>query len=53
MKENADLILVTEKVQLVPYREEHVEKYNSWMASEALLGGTASERLSMEEELER
>jgi len=52
MKENADLILVTDKVQLVPYREEHVEKYNSWMASEALLEATASERLSMEDELE-
>lgn len=37
---------------LVPYREEHVQKYHHWMQDQALLEATASERLTLQEEYE-
>ncbi|XP_035222608.1 N-acetyltransferase 9-like protein isoform X2 [Stegodyphus dumicola] len=50
MKINANTCIVGSKVILVPYKEEHVEKYHSWMQNEELLELTASEPLTLEEE---
>ena len=38
MKENADLILRGDHVDLIPYRKEHVEKYHEWMKDPFLQG---------------
>jgi len=38
-------------VELVPYRPEHVARYHEWMSSEDLLAATASERLTLDEEI--
>jgi len=52
MRANANTLLRARGVELVPYRPEHVERYHAWMASEDLLAATASERLTLEEEIE-
>ncbi|KAI0032435.1 GNAT domain-containing protein [Vararia minispora EC-137] len=50
MKINANTVLVGARVVLVPYREEHVERYHAWMQDADLRAQTASEPLSLEEE---
>ncbi|KAL4071990.1 GNAT domain-containing protein [Scleroderma citrinum] len=45
-------ILRGEKVVLVPYKEEHVEKYHQWMSDPTLREQTASEPLTVQEEYE-
>ncbi|KAF8633165.1 hypothetical protein AX17_004666 [Amanita inopinata Kibby_2008] len=50
MRINEAVVLVGEKVVLVPYRPEHVPKYHSWMLDEELRRLTASEPLSLGEE---
>eukprot|EP00890_Picochlorum_soloecismus_P005625 jgi/Picsp_1/6063/NSC_03417-R1_protein len=50
MKDHWNLIIIGEKVVLVPYRKEHVLQYHEWMKDEELLNATASEPLSLEEE---
>jgi RimJ/RimL family protein N-acetyltransferase len=52
VKHNYHTQIVSNKVILVPYRPQHVEKYHEWMKSSALLEATASEPLSIEEEYE-
>jgi len=52
MRANADVILRAGAIELVPYRVEHVERYHEWMADESILVSTASERLTLEQELE-
>lgn len=52
MKDNFNLSLVGEKVQLVPYRKKFVAHYHDWMQDEYILAMTASEPLSIEEEYE-
>lgn len=47
-----DAVIRGDKVVLVPYREEHVEKYHQWMSDPRLLQLTASEPLTLEEEYE-
>ena len=42
--------IVGNRVLLVPYRSEHVEKYHMWMKSAELQRLTGSEPLSLEEE---
>ena len=50
MKANRDLVIVGERVVLVPYREVHVQTYHEWMKSEELRAQTASEPLTLDEE---
>lgn len=52
MKLNYETCLIGPKTILVPYRPEHVKKYHEWMQSPFLLEMTASEPLSLEEEIE-
>ena len=52
MKLNYETQLVGEKVRLVPYRREFVDKYHKWMQDPYLQEMTASEPLSIEEEYE-
>lgn len=47
-----DAVIEGDKVVLVPYRNEHVEKYHQWMSDPRLLKLTASEPLTLEEEYE-
>ncbi|KAI5981951.1 GNAT domain-containing protein [Pisolithus albus] len=47
-----DAVIRGDKVVLVPYREEHVEKYHQWMSDPRLLRLTASEPLTLAEEYE-
>ncbi|KAI6024906.1 GNAT domain-containing protein [Pisolithus microcarpus] len=47
-----DAVIRGDKVVLVPYREEHVEKYHQWMSDPRLLQLTASEPLTLAEEYE-
>ncbi|KAK5639998.1 hypothetical protein RI129_010809 [Pyrocoelia pectoralis] len=49
---NQKIKIVSKNVILVPYRKEHVEKYNKWMQSEELQRLTASEPLTLAEEYE-
>ncbi|KAB0792487.1 hypothetical protein PPYR_14446 [Photinus pyralis] len=49
---NQNTKIVSKNVVLVPYRKEHVEKYNNWMQSEELQRLTASEPLTLAEEYE-
>ena len=51
MRKNYETLLIGSKVLLVPYRPEHVENYHEWMKSPFLLEMTASEPLSLEEEI--
>ncbi|KAI8808841.1 N-acetyltransferase 9-like protein [Cladochytrium replicatum] len=50
MRANENLVVVGNRVVLVPYLEEHVQIYHEWMKSEELQQQTASEPLSLEEE---
>lgn len=50
MRANENTKIVSGRVVLVPYREEHVAKYHEWMASAELQELTASEPLTLEEE---
>lgn len=52
MKVNEETVIVGEKVVLVPYRKEHVAKYNAWMQDPQLQELTASEPLTLEQEYE-
>ncbi|KAH7884607.1 GNAT domain-containing protein [Phlebopus sp. FC_14] len=47
-----DAILRGQKVVLVPYKPEHVEKYHQWMSDPTLQQLTASEPLTLDEEYE-
>ncbi|KAG6336359.1 hypothetical protein ID866_2716 [Astraeus odoratus] len=47
-----EAVIRGEKVVLVPYGEEHVEKYHQWMSDPILRELTASEPLTLEEEYE-
>ncbi len=44
--------IIGDRVILVPYRPEHVATYHEWMKRPELLAATASEPLTMEEEIE-
>ncbi|CAO1627715.1 unnamed protein product [Parajaminaea phylloscopi] len=52
MRANEETVLIGEKVVLVPYRKEHVQKYNDWMQDAELQELTASEPLTLDEEYE-
>ncbi|EJD04587.1 acyl-CoA N-acyltransferase [Fomitiporia mediterranea MF3/22] len=52
MRANEKIALIGDKVVLVPYRKEHVEKYHEWMLDPDLRELTASEPLALEEEYE-
>jgi RimJ/RimL family protein N-acetyltransferase len=50
MRLNSNLVLKGARVVLVPYREEHVPLYHTWMSDPWLQEMTASEPLSLEQE---
>ena len=50
MKINKDTKIVGDKIVLVPYLAQHVEKYHQWMKDPELQELTASEPLSLEDE---
>ena len=52
MRANANVTLRGSRCVLVPYRPEHVETYHAWMLDPETLAATASEPLTMEEEIE-
>ncbi|XP_067132104.1 N-acetyltransferase 9-like protein [Centruroides vittatus] len=52
MKINQNTKIVGDKIVLVPYKEQHVPKYHSWMQDTELRELTASEPLSLEQEYE-
>ncbi|CAI5716412.1 unnamed protein product [Peronospora effusa] len=52
MKANAGIVITGQRVTLVPYEKEHVSKYHNWMKNPWLQEMTASEPLSIEDELE-
>jgi RimJ/RimL family protein N-acetyltransferase/SAM-dependent methyltransferase len=52
MRANWEERVVGARCVLVPYRRAHVARYHAWMQSPALLAQTASEELSLGEELE-
>ncbi|CAE6512020.1 unnamed protein product [Rhizoctonia solani] len=52
MRINEFTAIIGQKVVLVPYRSEHVERYHKWMQDPELLELTASEPLSFEEEMD-
>ncbi|GAA5810478.1 hypothetical protein MFLAVUS_003899 [Mucor flavus] len=52
MRLNENLMLIGDKVALVPYKAEHVPKYHEWMKSPFLQEMTASDPLTLEEEYE-
>lgn len=52
MRKNYNTVLISSKASLVPYKPDHVERYHAWMQDPFLLEMTASEPLSMEEEIE-
>ncbi|XP_023934190.1 alpha/beta-tubulin-N-acetyltransferase 9 [Bicyclus anynana] len=52
MRINGNTIINGLNIVLVPYRDNHVPKYHSWMKSEELQKLTASEPLTLEEEYE-
>lgn len=51
MKSNYELCLSGESCIFVPYRPEHLPNYHEWMQDPFLLEATASEPLSMDEEI--
>jgi hypothetical protein len=52
MKDNWGITVFGKLVQLVPYQAKLVNKYHQWMLDPALLALTASEPLSLDEEIE-
>ncbi|KZV75300.1 hypothetical protein PENSPDRAFT_624732 [Peniophora sp. CONT] len=50
MRANQNIAIVSDRVVLVPYRKEHVPKYNEWMQDPELQEQTASEPLTLDEE---
>ncbi|CAL8096279.1 unnamed protein product [Calicophoron daubneyi] len=52
MRINADTLVETNRLYLVPYCKFHVTQYHQWMLSESLRQATCSEQLSLEEEHE-
>lgn len=52
MRINRETCLVGDRCVLVPYRPEHVETYHKWMSDPWLRETTASEPLTLEEEIE-
>ncbi|KAF9269753.1 hypothetical protein L218DRAFT_890577 [Marasmius fiardii PR-910] len=52
MRANENVVLIGEKVVLVPYEVEHVPKYHTWMQDDEIRLLTASEPLTLEEEYE-
>lgn len=52
MRLNQHTALVGERVVLLPYMKSHVPTYHTWMSDPELLRLTASEPLSLDEELE-
>jgi len=52
MKSNYELCLSGKSCIFVPYRPEHLPNYHEWMQDPFLLEATASEPLSMDEEIE-
>ncbi|RZF36771.1 hypothetical protein LSTR_LSTR005084 [Laodelphax striatellus] len=52
MRKNRETKIVGSKVVLVPYRKQHVKRYNDWMQSPELQELTASEPLTETEEYE-
>jgi Acetyltransferase (GNAT) domain len=52
MRINENTTITGERVVLVPYRKEHVERYHEWMQDPALQEATASEPLTLEQEYE-
>lgn len=49
---NEDIIIISEKLALVPYCHHHVLAYHNWMTCPELLRLTASEPLTLDEEYE-
>ena len=52
MRANEALRIHGDRVDLVPYRRQHVPTYHAWMQRDELLASTASARLTLEEEYE-
>lgn len=52
MRANENVVLVGDKVILVPYEAEHVPKYHEWMQDDELRSLTASQPLTLVEEYE-
>ena len=52
MRQNENLVLIGDKVKLVPYCKDHVPTYHEWMQSPFLQEMTASEPLSLDQEFE-
>jgi hypothetical protein len=52
MKANQNVVLVSQRLALVPYARDHVPTYHNWMLDEELRALTASEPLTLEEEYE-
>ena len=52
MRLNEDTVLVGRRCVLVPYKEKYVKRYHAWMQDDDLLALTASERLTLDEEVE-
>ncbi|XP_050693986.1 alpha/beta-tubulin-N-acetyltransferase 9-like [Eriocheir sinensis] len=50
MRTNSKTRVVGQRVELVPYRSVHVERYHQWMSSDELRSLTASLSLTLEEE---
>lgn len=50
MRINRDTVILGQRVALVPYRPEHVERYHEWMKDSYLQETTESEPLTLEEE---
>ena len=51
MRLNEDTVLVGRRCVLVPYKEKYVKRYHAWMQDDDLLALTASERLTLDEEV--
>merc|ERR1711865_350447 len=52
MRENTTTCIAGERAVLYPYRPQHVETYHGWMKDPWLQEMTASEPLSLDEEIE-